>query len=131
MVKGREIAIVSSSGKADTVCTVSLDKKLTAMSLSRPTGKSGKMSTKEIPMEDITQISTGADDDEEDAANTDELCARFFLKDAGSVAFRFNDMEERDTFVLCMSMFVDGRRAANEKEKNRKRSSSGGPRGSE
>lgn len=40
----------------------------------------------------------------------DELCVTLVLEDGQIFAFCFEDEEARDTFALCMGMFVDARR---------------------
>jgi len=41
---------------------------------------------------------------------TDSLCVTLVLESGQALGFRFSDEEERDTFALCVTMFIDSRR---------------------
>lgn len=86
-------------GRDEEDCLLTLDTKLSALSLGN--GRS-------ISLLDVCQICVGLDaQDHEVDLPIDELCVTFLLSDERDVAFRFPDIEERDTFAICMGMFVD------------------------
>eukprot|EP00747_Dinoflagellata_sp_TGD_P181678 gnl/TRDRNA2_/TRDRNA2_35594_c0_seq1.p1 gnl/TRDRNA2_/TRDRNA2_35594_c0~~gnl/TRDRNA2_/TRDRNA2_35594_c0_seq1.p1 ORF type:complete len:221 (+),score=54.11 gnl/TRDRNA2_/TRDRNA2_35594_c0_seq1:99-761(+) len=107
-VKGRNLRVLSTNKDGGTTCTAFLDRQLTTFALQR----SGKKDAKKrcIPLENICEISVGAEAAEDVELPLDEFCVTLFLEDGQAIGFRFEDNEERDTFALCLSMFVDGRR---------------------
>mmetsp|Transcript_29395 Transcript_29395/g.83675 ORF Transcript_29395/g.83675 Transcript_29395/m.83675 type:complete len:126 (+) Transcript_29395:613-990(+) len=70
-----------------------------------------------VPLEDIREVLVGEDASDEVDLPVDGQCVTLLLSDGSAVGFRFDDIEERDTFALCISMFVDGRKG----EINRRR----------
>lgn len=108
VVRGLKLSAVSPDGEAE--CIVFLDRKLTTMYLQPPKNKEGNK--RSIALEIISEIAVGEDVSEEaEQLDVDEKCVTMLLSDGEAIAFRFGDMEARDTFALCLSMFVDGRRA--------------------
>jgi len=107
LVKGRKIEILQAGG-GSTPCIAFLDRKLTELSLARGDKPDGKR--RGIPLEDIREIVVGDDVSDDFELYTDELCAALVLESGQAMGCRFVDIEERDTFALCLSMFVDGRR---------------------
>eukprot|EP00928_Gymnodinium_smaydae_P064361 TRINITY_DN47708_c0_g1_i1.p1 TRINITY_DN47708_c0_g1~~TRINITY_DN47708_c0_g1_i1.p1 ORF type:complete len:367 (+),score=101.39 TRINITY_DN47708_c0_g1_i1:73-1173(+) len=103
-VKGRNVAVVSVKGGSAS-CFLSLDRKLTTLSLQRSTKKDAKK--RNIGFGEVSEIVVGAEVVDVELP-LDELCVTLLLGDGQAVAFRFDDIEERDTFALCLSMFVDG-----------------------
>jgi hypothetical protein len=108
-VRGRDISVLSVNGGV-ALCTATMDRKLTTLSLQRSGKKDGKK--RGIPLEDVSEICIGEEMGENGVQELalDELCVTLVLGDGSAVGFRFEDIEERDTFALCLSMFVDGRR---------------------
>lgn len=110
MVKGQELAVLSRKGGVATV-SATLDRRLTKLTLARGHSKIGKRG---IALEAVAGIAVGLEALEEVEGGAlpglDELCATLVLEGGECISFRLSDVEERDTFVLCMSMFVDGRK---------------------
>lgn len=118
IVKGQEVEVLSTKGTS-AQCVVSLDRKLTLMTLQRAGRKDSKK--REIPLDTIEQIFVGADVAGDVALPIDDMCVTFILQgDDGVLSYRFVDYEQRDTFALCLSMFVDGRRTECERKKQKK-----------
>lgn len=113
IVRGMTISVlVHTGGTMD--CFVQLDRKLTTMSLQRSGKKESKK--REVRLEQIQQIAIGDDVCEEVELDVDDFCVTLFFDDGQAIGLRFENFEERDTFALCLSMFVDGRRAEIEKK---------------
>jgi len=107
LVRGRTITMLSVSGNL-TECFVSLDRQLSTLMLARSSKKDAKR--RGIALEHISEICVG-----EEAAGgvelpLDEHSVAILLEDGSALGFHFPDFEDRDTFALCMSMFVDGRK---------------------
>jgi hypothetical protein len=124
LVKGRTLRVLATNGgmaecaqTSSRRCICFLDRKLTSLSLQR----AGKEDAKKraVPLEDISEIAVGAESGQEFGLATDEMCITLILESGQAIGFRFDDDEERDTFALCLSMFVDGRREEIEKRKER------------
>lgn len=113
-VKGRTVSVLTVNG-GTTECIASLDRKLTTLSLQR----SGKKDAKKrgVPLHDISEVCLGQEAGDEIDLPLDENCVTLLLEDGNAVGFRFQDVEERDTFALCLSMFIDGRRGEVERRK--------------
>merc|ERR1712118_354767 len=108
MVKGRAIHVLSTSGgKAE--CIAFLDKKLTMLSLQRAGNEDAKK--RAVPLEEIKEVACGEESGQAFGLATDELCVTLVLETGQAMGLSFNDNEARDTFALCISMFVDGRRS--------------------
>jgi len=116
-VKGKAINVLTVNGST-TECIASLDRKLTTLSLQR----SGKKDAKKrgVPLHGITEVCVGEEAGDEIDLPLDEHCVTLLLEDGNAVGFKFNDIEERDTFALCLSMFIDGRRSSLERKKSQK-----------
>jgi len=99
MVKGKDINVLAPSGDVK-LCSISLNRNLDKLTI-----KMGSASRK-IPLKTVGDIHAGAD-----AASInrflDELCATLVLTSGDAVSFRLADMDARDTFVLCLSTFVN------------------------
>lgn len=121
LVKGRVVHVLATSGgMAECVCY--LDRKLTTLSLQR----AGKEDAKKraVPLEDISEIAVGAESGQEFGLATTDMCITLVLESGQAIGFCFQDDEERDTFALCLSMFVDGRR--NEVERRQEKAAAAG-----
>mmetsp|Transcript_3836 Transcript_3836/g.7335 ORF Transcript_3836/g.7335 Transcript_3836/m.7335 type:complete len:131 (-) Transcript_3836:191-583(-) len=81
--------------------------------------RAGKKDAKKrsIPLEEIEKVSVGTDLASESGLPLDEFCVCFMLKEGQAIAFRIEDIEERDTFALILSMFVDQRTQEVERKK--------------
>lgn len=117
LVKGRTITVLTVNGST-TQCIASLDRKLTTLSLQRSCKKDAKK--RGVPLSDITEVCIGEEAGDEIELPLDEFCVTLLLEDGNAVGFKFEDIEERDTFALCLSMFVDGRRGEVERKKREK-----------
>lgn len=112
-VKGQKISVLTVSGDT-TECIATLDRRLTTLSLQRSAKKDAKK--RGILLADISQVCMGQEAGDEIDLPLDENCVTLLLEDGNAVGFRFEDVEERDTFALCLSMFVDGRRTELERK---------------
>lgn len=112
-VKGRSVSVLTVNGST-TECIASLDRKLTTLSLQR----SGKKDAKKrgVPLHSITEVCVGLEAGDEIDLPLDDLCVTLLLEDGNAVGFKLNDIEDRDTFALCLSMFIDGRRGEMERK---------------
>eukprot|EP00928_Gymnodinium_smaydae_P053207 TRINITY_DN37250_c0_g1_i1.p1 TRINITY_DN37250_c0_g1~~TRINITY_DN37250_c0_g1_i1.p1 ORF type:complete len:290 (-),score=55.45 TRINITY_DN37250_c0_g1_i1:138-1007(-) len=92
------------------LATVSLDRRLRTLYVRR--GEVSKSPRPEsIGLERIVEISVGADvRGDVDHLPVDRHCVTLLMDNFQSLSFRFKSDEERDTFALCLSMFVDGKR---------------------
>jgi len=104
-VKGCVLSVLTTNGgEAD--CIVSMDRKLTSLSVQRSNKKGATKHA--IPLEQVRKIYIGEEADEEDRVpKADGMCVTVRCLPGQALAFRFTDYEERDTFVLCLSMFAD------------------------
>ncbi|CAE7646708.1 unnamed protein product [Symbiodinium pilosum] len=114
MVKGRELRMLSTTGRS-LLCLVTLDRDIRHISIQL----AGKTDAKQrfVNLKSIEQIYVG-----EDVADDIELPVTSFsvtlvLEEGQAIAFELNDEEERDTFAMCMQMFVDGNRKDAERRK--------------
>lgn len=114
-VKGRSIQMLSTSGTpAD--CLVSLDKKLTSLSIARGSSKDAKK--RGVPLDKVSEVRVGEDGlDCGVELPLDDFCVMLLLHDGAAIAFKFQDMEERDTFALCITMLIDGRKVETSRQK--------------
>mmetsp|Transcript_8347 Transcript_8347/g.18280 ORF Transcript_8347/g.18280 Transcript_8347/m.18280 type:complete len:199 (-) Transcript_8347:110-706(-) len=98
MVRGRRMTVVTHSGKHKTIL-LSLSRGLDALTV-----KAGDQARR-ILLADVCGIHAG---EEAEGVSTpvDELCATLVLASKDTVSFRFPDLEARDTFVMCVLMFV-------------------------
>mmetsp|Transcript_11689 Transcript_11689/g.19830 ORF Transcript_11689/g.19830 Transcript_11689/m.19830 type:complete len:323 (-) Transcript_11689:12-980(-) len=109
LAKGRNLPLLSKSGV--TSSTVQMDKARTALSI-RANGRMQR-----VPLESIMQISVGAENAVDFDLPLHDLCVALLLEDEQTIyAFEFEDDEARDTFALCLGMFVDQRRSEAEAE---------------
>jgi hypothetical protein len=116
IVKGMTLCVLSVNG-GTAECVVTMDRKLTTMSLQRAGKKDGKK--RSVPLERIAEIAVGDDVRDQVDLQVNDHCVTLLLDDGQGIGFQFRDLEERDTFALCLSMFVDGRRAEVDKKKKR------------
>jgi len=121
LVGGRSVIMLQVDG-GTAECMLHIDRDLTALSIERtaiaaePSATEGRTqagSRRGIPLEDIEHIVLGADSVMEDfGLAVGPLCASIVLESCQAISFQFPDEEERDTFALCLSMFVDGYKRA-------------------
>jgi len=102
MVRGRKMSVVSKAG-AVRVCTVFLSRKLDSFKI-----QAGN-NTKKISLTDIADIHIGQDGPSIDTP-LDDMCCTMALAAGECLTFRFPDVIARDTFAMCMLMFVNGAR---------------------
>lgn len=108
IVKGVTLEVLCAGGSATEIAVVSLDRKLRTMYMQRAGKKDAKR--RQIRLEQVIEIAVGSDVREEVELPVDDHCVTLLLDNYQALSFRFPDVEERDTFALCLSMFVDGRR---------------------
>mmetsp|Transcript_68202 Transcript_68202/g.200282 ORF Transcript_68202/g.200282 Transcript_68202/m.200282 type:complete len:327 (-) Transcript_68202:40-1020(-) len=99
MWKGKVCHKMSATGPG--VCKVKLDQEMTTLTVSQNEKK------RDIPMETIEQIAVGLDGEDAVDFTLDELSVTIVPEEGDPVVLRFGDMEARDTFALCLGMFVD------------------------
>jgi len=121
-VKGHDVNVLSVNG-GTAACTAYLDRKLTTLSLQRAGKKDGKK--RGIPLEDVAEICVGDEAGDDVELELDDFSVTLLLQDGQAVGFRLADLEERDTFALCMSMFVDGRRGEVQRKQKHKQKAGG------
>lgn len=107
LVRGLPVTVLSVTG-GTAECIAFLDRGLTTLSLQR----AGKLEAKRriVPLEEISEVVVGEYGGQDFNLSTDTLCVTLVFETGQAVSFRFENDEERDTFALCLSMFVDGRR---------------------
>jgi len=102
MVKGRRINVMTQNGAVKT-CTVSLNRNLDALKL-----KVGTQS-RNIKLKEIEDIHAGKDL-EGVQTPLDDLCATLMLASQDCITFRLENMDDRDTFVMCLIMFSNNQK---------------------
>ncbi|CAL1171151.1 unnamed protein product [Cladocopium goreaui] len=123
MVRGRELKMLSTTGRS-LRCLVVLDRDIRHISIQLAGKKDAKQ--RFVNLKSIEQIYVGQDVAEIELVT--ELSVTFVLEGGQAIAFDLDDEEERDTFAMCMQMFVD----ANRKDAERRRKEvTKMPRGSE
>merc|ERR1711937_474446 len=98
MVRGRKLEVVLKSGKHKS-CACSMNRALDTLKI-----KVGGHS-KTMELTDIQEIHAGDNLKRVDTP-LDELCVTLILASQDAITFRFEDVEERDTFAACLLMFV-------------------------
>lgn len=116
-VKGRKVSVLTVNG-ATAECIASLDRQLTTLSLQRSANKDAKK--RGIALDQVQEVCIGDDASEDIDLPLDDLCVTLLLEDGNAIGFRFEDVEDRDVFALCLSMFVDGRRGELRKQQKHK-----------
>lgn len=109
-VKGQTVSILTVHGGL-TDCVVTLDRRLTTLSLQRAGKADGKR--RGIPLEEIAEIYVGnqvEQDFEIELPGMDEYTTTILVDNGQAVGFHFEDLKDRDVFSMCLSMLVDGRR---------------------
>jgi len=106
MVRGSPVSLLCVGGGTAECCAF-LDRGLTTLSLARSTKDTSR---REVALEDVDEILVGRDGGAEFGLDTDESCVTLVLENNQAISLTFAEEEERDTFALCFSMFVDGRR---------------------
>lgn len=114
LVRGRVVNVLAVNG-GFAECTAFLDRKLTTLSLQR--GNKGDGKKRPVALEDVSEIIVGEAGGAEFNLATDELCVTLVLESGQAIGFTFAGDEERDTFALCLTMFVDGRRDEVQRQK--------------
>uniref|UniRef100_A0A7S1LVM7 ISP3 C-terminal domain-containing protein n=1 Tax=Alexandrium catenella TaxID=2925 RepID=A0A7S1LVM7_ALECA len=100
MVRGREMNVLSVDGQLRT-CTCSFDRKLRSYSIVI------NKETRSIPLSKFKEVLQGTEPDDI-ATPLDELCATFVLDSGECLSFRFKDVQERESFAICLQIIVDG-----------------------
>jgi len=95
-------------------CLVHLDRELKNIFIQRAGRKDAKK--RGIALNSVQEICVGLEVSAEVELPVDELSVTLMLAEGQAIAFKLADQEDRDTFALCMGMFVDG----NRKESDRK-----------
>jgi len=107
LVRGHEVDLLSLQG-GSVRCTAFLDRQLTTLALQRGTGEDAtQRHRREIELRDVEEVVVGEDGGSEFGLETDGLSVTLVLRSRRGLAFAFDNESERDTFALCMAMFVD------------------------
>mmetsp|Transcript_55235 Transcript_55235/g.103561 ORF Transcript_55235/g.103561 Transcript_55235/m.103561 type:complete len:215 (+) Transcript_55235:82-726(+) len=91
---------------------VSLDKRMKVLGV-RSADPSAEVSTQvAVPLTSVASIAFGCCSPGEGRLSATERSVTLFLDEGygPSIVLEFRDLEERDTFAICLSMFVDGRK---------------------
>jgi len=107
LVRGTPLTLLSVSGGL-AECIVSVDRELTTLYLQRAGAHSKKRA---VPLEDVFEVTVGECGGKDFNLHTDTMCVTMVLQSGQALAFQFDTEEDRDTFALCFSMFIDARRA--------------------
>lgn len=99
MVKGKKMNVMATSGQLRS-CAVSLSRKLDVIKI-----KVGHQ-VRKVPLSDVDEIHSGTEPADIDTP-LDELCATLALLSGECITFRFPDVVQRDTFVMCLLMFAN------------------------
>lgn len=102
MIRGRNMSVMNQVG-AIRACTAFLSQKLDTFTI-----QAGNY-TRKIPLTDISDLHVGTDGPGIDTP-LDELCCTMSLTNGECLTFRFSDVTGRDTFSMCMLLFVNGSR---------------------
>lgn len=104
MVKGRKMNVIAPDGSLKT-CTCSLSRSLDTLRIKV------KSNSRNIQLCDIEEIHAGADvEGLQIQTPLDELSATLMLPSEESITFRLNDVNDRDTFVMCLLMFCNNQK---------------------
>lgn len=114
MIKGTVVPVLATNGST-VDCMVCLDRKLRYLGIQRAHKKEAKK--RSIPLEDVEKVAVGSDLAPESQLPLDDFCICFLLREGQAIAFRIEDVEERDTFALILAMFVDQRVAEVERKR--------------
>ncbi|CAJ1376592.1 unnamed protein product [Effrenium voratum] len=98
MVRGRKLEAVLKTGKRK-ACACSVSRSLDALKV-KLAGHS-----RTIALVDVAEIHAGTGLKRVDTP-LDELCVTLILASQDAITFRFEDVEERDTFAACLMMFI-------------------------
>lgn len=100
MVRGREMNVLSVDGQLRS-CTCSFDRKLKEYKIMI------SKDTRSIPLTKFREVFQGAEP-EDIATPLDELCVTVVLDTGECLSFRFNSVEERESFAMCLQIIMDG-----------------------
>lgn len=100
MVRGREMTVLSVDGQLRT-CTCSFDRKLRNYNIVI------NKETRSIPLIKFKEVFQGIEP-EDIATPLDELCVTIVLESGECLSFRFKDLQERESFAMCLQIIVDG-----------------------
>mmetsp|Transcript_126563 Transcript_126563/g.253022 ORF Transcript_126563/g.253022 Transcript_126563/m.253022 type:complete len:204 (-) Transcript_126563:122-733(-) len=104
LVKGYQVELLSVRG-GTVKCMAHIDRGLTMLSLER--GMPADARRRDIPLQEVQEVLVGEQGGEAFNLQTDDLCVTVVLESQQALAFAFLSEEERDTFALCLAMFVD------------------------
>lgn len=107
MVRGRELRMLSTSGRS-LLCLVQLDREIRNISIQLAGKKDAKQ--RFVSLKSIDEICVGEDVSDDVALPVDENSVTLVLEEGQAIAFQLENLEARDTFAMCMGMFVDGNR---------------------
>mmetsp|Transcript_36356 Transcript_36356/g.75862 ORF Transcript_36356/g.75862 Transcript_36356/m.75862 type:complete len:153 (+) Transcript_36356:2-460(+) len=108
MVRGRKLEVVLKTGKRK-ACACSMSRGLDSLKI-KLAGHA-----KSIGLADVEEIHVGSGLKRVDTP-LDELCVTLILSSQDAVTFRFEDVEERDTFAACLLMFVQKAQGGEEED---------------
>jgi len=105
MVKGRAIVVVAPSG-AFTDCLLGLSRELEILKIKPKWPKDAK--SRRFQLADVDEILIGTDTGYSQMETPlDDFCVTLVLKSEDCVTFRMSDVEQRDTFAACLTMFCN------------------------
>mmetsp|Transcript_87446 Transcript_87446/g.167666 ORF Transcript_87446/g.167666 Transcript_87446/m.167666 type:complete len:240 (-) Transcript_87446:90-809(-) len=99
MVRGKKMNVMKANGQL-TTCSVSLTRSLDELKVK----VSGQ--TRNIPLTDIEEMHAGTEAPDVDTP-LDDMCATLMLASGDCISFRLSDINSRDTFILCLTMFCN------------------------
>lgn len=107
MVRGRALQMLSTAGSS-VECLVHIDRELKNIFIQRAGRKDAKK--RAVALSAVQEICVGTEVSGDVELPVDDLSVTLMLEEGQAIAFRLADVEDRDTFALCMGMFVDGNR---------------------
>lgn len=107
LIRGHEVNLLSVRGGV-VRCMAFLDRQLTTLSLERATEEApSQQHRRDLELRDIEEVLVGEDGGDEFGLETDGLSVTLVLRSRMGLAFAFDNESDRDTFALCLAMFVD------------------------
>lgn len=99
MVKGQKMNVMTQNGQLKS-CVCSLSRDLSALKVALGA------QARRIELKDITEIQCGAEVEGIDTP-LDDLCATIMMEGGDCITFRMSDLNNRDTFVMCLTNFCN------------------------
>lgn len=100
MVKGKEMSVLSVDGQLRN-CTCSFDRKLKNFVIEI------NQTRRKVPLSTVNEVCQGNEPEDIDTP-LDDLCSTLVVESGECITFRFNNIEERENFAMCLQILVDG-----------------------